>query len=67
MQMRRESVPQLTRVRCQIQDHLLQLFHHHLPGTLVTAELAIDQLFSLSDAANDSPHNQIGHVNRDWL
>lgn len=63
MQMRREPVPQLTRVRRQIQNHLLQLLHHHLPGALVATELAIDQLLSLPDAADDCPHNQVGHVN----
>lgn len=67
MQMRREPVPQLTRIRRQIQNHLLQLLHHHLPGALVAAKLAIDQLLSLPDAADDGPHNQIRHVDRDWL
>lgn len=67
MQMRREPVPQLARVRCQIQNHLLQLLHHHLPGALVAAELAIDQLLSLPDAADDGPHNQVRHVDGDWL
>lgn len=63
MQMRREPVPQLTRVRRQIQNHLLQLLHHHLPGALVAAKLSINQLLSLPDAADDGPHNQIRHVN----
>lgn len=67
MQMRREPIPQLTSIRRQIQRHLLQLLHHHLPRALITAKLSIGELFPLSDAADNRPHEQIGNIDRHGL
>ena len=65
--MRRESVPQLTCVSCQVQRDLLQLVYHELPRALVAAELAVGQLLALSHAANDGPHQQVRNVDRHRL
>jgi len=67
MQMRRKPIPQLTRIRSQIQRHLLQLFHHHAPRAFVAAELPRGELLALPDAADDGPEEQVGHVDGDGL
>lgn len=65
--MRREPVSQLAGVSRQVQRHLLQLLHHQPSCSLVAAELSTRQLLPLADAADDGPHQQVGHVDRDRL
>lgn len=65
--MRWEAVPQLTRVRRQVQRHLLQLVHHHSASSLVAAELSVRELLALSHAADNRPHQEVWHVDGHWL
>lgn len=60
--MRREPVPQLASISCQIQGDLLQLLHHHPPCALIATELSIDEVLPLIHAAVDGPHDQVWHV-----
>lgn len=67
MQVRREAVPQLAGVRGEIKSHLLKLVDHHPARALVAAKLAIGELLPLAHAADDGPHQQVGHVNGNRL
>lgn len=67
MQGRREPVPQLARVRGQIERHLLELFDHHPPRPLVAAKLPVHELFPLPHAADNCPEQQVRHVDGDGL
>ena len=62
MQVRRESVPQLARVRRQVDADLLELVGEHARRALVAGELATHQPLPLLLAADDGPHEQVGHV-----
>ena len=65
----REPVPQLTRIRRQIQRHLPHLIHHHPPRTLISAESmpCALQLLTLANACHDGPHEEVGDVDGYWL
>lgn len=62
MQMWRESVSQLTCVRGQVNAHLLETFNQHASRRLVTTELTMRQPLPLLGAADNGPHQQVGHV-----
>jgi len=62
MQMRREAVAQLARVCGQIDCDLLQLGRKLLRRRLVGKELAGQEALALPGAADDGPHEQVGHV-----
>jgi hypothetical protein len=67
MQVWREAVLELARVRRQIQTDLLEIVTHHPPRALVSTELATHEAVSLPDTACDSPHEQIWHIDSDRL
>ncbi len=61
--MRRESVSELTGIRRQVEDNLLELIHHHPARALVAAKLStVGELLTLAHAADDGPHEQVGHI-----
>lgn len=63
VQVRREPIPQLASIRRQIQRHLPHLIHHHPPGALVSAvSLSALQLFTLTHARHNGPHEKVGNV-----
>ncbi len=63
MQVRRESVSQLTCVRRQVHAYLLELHRQHARRRLVAAELAVQEPLPLLRAAYDGPHQKVRHVN----
>ena len=60
--MRRQPVPQLTRISSQINSDLLQPRQHLARGTGIADELAGKQPLALPRAADDGPHDEVGHV-----
>lgn len=62
MQMRRQAIAQLARIRRQVNTHLLEFVDHLAGRRLVAAELARDEALALLGAADDRPHEQVGHV-----
>lgn len=67
VQVRREAVPQLAGVGGQVDGDLLQLVGQHARRRLVARELPVHQALPLLLAADDSPHQQVRHVDGDRL
>lgn len=67
MDVRREPVLELARVRREVHAQLAQLEDHHAHGPVVAAELARRQLLALPHAARNRPEQQVGHIGRHRL
>lgn len=62
VQVRRESVLELTGVRRQVHADLLEIINHDPPRALVAAVLPAHKPLPLVHAARDCPHQQVRHV-----
>lgn len=62
VQVRRQAVAQLAGVGSEVDADLLELVDHLAGCRLVAAELARLKPFPLLAAADDGPHEQVGHV-----
>lgn len=63
MQMRGQAIPQLARVRRQVQHDLAHVVDHLATRALVAGELARREALALPHAAQDRPQQQVRHVN----